>query len=304
MRTQTVTGAASQLKIAQPTVTRTIRRIEDVLGVQLFDRSGGRLTPTAEARRVLEEVDRAFADLEQAIGRAARVAHESGGTFRLGASPSVGRVLLPRVIAGLVRARRGLSIQFEVLSVSQMLDYLVGGPGAAVVTLFPVAHGGIHSALVGTGQLVAVVPKAFLQASRTLITPHDLAEVTLIALEPHSVHGQMMSYFLSTGSISPRRTHLVRFAESAIAFAEAGIGLALVDEFSALSADARRVTIVPTTCERPFQVYLNRNLARPQSQFIPLLEAGLRAALSTGASTLVGGADGQSLLRALREKGL
>jgi DNA-binding transcriptional LysR family regulator len=45
--------------MAQSTVTRIVRRVEDVVGVVLFDRGAGRLNPTAEARRILDEIDRA-----------------------------------------------------------------------------------------------------------------------------------------------------------------------------------------------------------------------------------------------------
>ena len=99
MRAQTLVGAASRLRISQPTVTRTVRRIEDVLGAPLFERGGGRLTPTAEARRILDEVEQAFADLESALGRASRIATSEAGLFRFGASPSIGRAVAPRVVA-------------------------------------------------------------------------------------------------------------------------------------------------------------------------------------------------------------
>jgi DNA-binding transcriptional LysR family regulator len=280
MRAQTVVGAASQLQVAQPTVTKTIRRIEDVLKTQLFDRSGGRLTPTPEARRMLAEVDRVFTDLEGAIQRVARMASSREGLFRFGASPSVGRILIPRVVAALLDQCPDLSVHFEVLSVSQTLDYLTAGPGEGVVTLFPIVQGGVHSTMVGTGRLVALVPTILPQARAGCISPQDLSDTTLITFEPQSMHGQMMNRFLGLGSVAPKRTHLVRFAETAIGFAEAGIGVALVDEFSALSVDRDRVNVIPTSFDSRFQVHLNRNVARAQSQFMQLLESGLRSALA------------------------
>ena len=97
--------------------------------------------------------------------------------------------------------------------------------------------------------------------------------------EPQSVHGQMLSRFLNTGSVTPRKTHVVRFAETAIGLAEAGVGIAVVDEFSAASADRSRVTVLPTTFDGIFQVYLHRNVERVQSRFMQLLAAALREEL-------------------------
>jgi DNA-binding transcriptional LysR family regulator len=281
MVAQTVIGAASRLKVAQPTVTKTIRRIEDILKTQLFDRSGGRLAPTAEARRILAEVDRAFEQLEGAIGRAARITQSWEGIFRFGASPSVGRVLVPRAIASFVRDRPELSVHFEVLSVSQVLDYLISGPGEGAVTMFPVVHGHVRSVAVGTGRLVGLVPHALPQAGMKSLSAGDLADATLIVFEPHSVHGQMLNRFLSTGQVEPRRTHVVRFAETAIGLAEASVGVAMVDEFSAMSVDRTRVAVVPIANGELFEVYVHRNLERVQSRFMRLLETALRHELAT-----------------------
>jgi DNA-binding transcriptional LysR family regulator len=280
MGAQTVVGAANRLKVAQPTVTKTIRRIEDVLKTQLFDRSGGRLAPTAEARQILAEVDRAFEQLEGAIGRATQITRSWQGVFRFGASPSVGRVLVPRAIASFVRDRPELSVHFEILSVSQVLDYLVSGPGEGAVTLFPIAHGQVRSVTIGAGRLVGLVPNAFPQARAARLSAIDLADATLIVFEPHSVHGQMLNGFLSSERVEPQRTHVVRFAETAIGLAEAGVGIAVVDEFSAMSVNPARATVIPIEGGGLFQVYVHRNLERVQSRFMHLLEAALRQELT------------------------
>lgn len=277
MAAQTVVGAAARLRVAQPTVTKTIRRIEDLLKMPLFDRSGGRLAPTSEAKRILAEVDRAFEQLESAIGRAAQ---SREGVFRFGASPSVGRVLVPRAIAAFVQGRPELTVHFEILSVSQVLDYLVSGPGEGAVTLFPIVHGQVRSVAVGSGRLVGLVPRALPLARAKSLRPGDLAGATLVVFEPHSAHSQMLNRFLSTGQVEPRRTHVVRFAETAIGLAEAGVGVALVDEFSAMSADRARVATIPIEGGELFEVYVHRSLERVQSRFMQLLETALRHELA------------------------
>src|SRR3712207_415601 len=245
MRAQTLVGAASELKIAQPTVTKTIRRIEDLLRIQLFDRAGGRLIPSAEARRILEEVDRAFEQLETAIERAARIARSDEGLFRFGASPSLGRVLVPRAIGTLIRRRPGVSVHFDVLSVAQVLDYLISGPGEGAVTLFPITHGIVQSTLVGTGRMVALVPPGCLPSGAERLRPEDLDGATLVVFEPQSVHGQMLSRFLNTGSVMPRKTHVVRFAETAIGLADTACALPIFVQ-STLVGAGRMVALVPS----------------------------------------------------------
>ena len=63
MRTGHVTRAAELLHTSQPTVSRELARLEQVLGLVLFERVKGRLRPTAQAQVLLEEVDRSYEGL-------------------------------------------------------------------------------------------------------------------------------------------------------------------------------------------------------------------------------------------------
>ena len=279
MRARTIVGAARDLGIAQPTVTKTVRRIEDICAFALFDRHSGRLTPTAEAHRLLGEVDIAFDQLEGALARALRLARADTGSLRLGASPSIGRVLIPRAAASL-REHLGLSLHLDILSVSQVMEYLLSAQGEGAVTLFPILHAGIRSISVGTGKAVAVCPRDWPLASAARLSPSALAGVPIIVFEPQSVHGQVVDAVLRDGGVVPERTHVARFAETAIALAEAGLGLAIVDRFSALAANRDAVALLPLDHPAQYEVFLHRNVERARSRLVQHFEAALRAEIS------------------------
>lgn len=277
MRARSIVGAARDLSIAQPTVTKTIRRVEDVCAFALFDRHGGRLTPTAEAHRLLGEVDLAFDQLEGAMARALRLARADTGSFRLGGSPSVGRVLLPRSVARLLAEHPGLSLHLDILSVSQVMDYLLSGHGESAVTLFPILHAGIRSVAVGHAPAVAICPRDWPLATQTRLAPSALADVPLIVFEPQSVHGRVVDTVLRDGGVVPGRTHVARFAETAIGLAEAGLGLAIVDRFSALAADRTRVAVLPLDHPASYEIFLHRQVERARGRLTQRFEAALRA---------------------------
>jgi DNA-binding transcriptional LysR family regulator len=276
MRCRIVVGAARELRIAQPTVTKTIRRIEDVCGLGLFDRNRGRLVPTAEAHRLLAEVDLAFEQMEGAIARALRLARAEGGSLRLGASPSVGRVLVPMAAADLLAEVPGLSLHIDILSVSQVMNYLLSGAGECAVTLFPILHAGVRSVPVAKAPVVAVSPPGWLPDGEGALAPSYLAGRPIIVFEPHSVHGLAVDAVLRAGGVTPTRTHVARFAETAIGLAEAGIGIAVVDAFSALAADRTRVAVRPLDHPPPYELHLHRPIERARSRLIQRLEALLR----------------------------
>ncbi|MCQ4160336.1 LysR substrate-binding domain-containing protein [Roseomonas sp. GC11] len=273
LRAGTLVGAARELGIAQPTASRILARVEDVMGLPLFERAGGRLHPTAEARRMLEEIDRAYEALRAAVGRAAEAARLGESRFHVGASPSLGRMLVPAALAGLTQRHPELSLHLDVLSVSQVATYLTEGPGEVAVTLFPIAQAGLRSARVGRGAPVALVPRDWPLARREVLRPEDLRGLPLAVFEGWSVHGQVLNAFLAQAGVVPGRRHHVRFADSAAALAEAGLAVAVIDPFSALSARRDRLAVLPTSGERGFEVYVHRVVDRVQGRFLKTFEA-------------------------------
>jgi DNA-binding transcriptional LysR family regulator len=255
VRTGTLVAAANALSISQPTISRMVLRIEDQVGARLFDRLKGRLRPTREAVRILAEVDRAFDDLQAAIGRAVRVPPTGIGTLRVGASPSVGRHLVPSAIAALTARHPQIELRLDVLSVSQILPYLSDGQGDVVVTLFPLLHQNVVTTPLGRGAPVLVIPRAWRDRGVEL---KALAGRPWIVFETLSVHGEMLQRVLRDHGIKPERLHVVRFAESAIALAEAGVGATIVDAFSAAAANRDRAAVLPIATERHFEVFMHR----------------------------------------------
>lgn len=111
--------------VSQPALSRTIRLLEEQLGVKVFDRdtrnvsltpAGAQLVPTAE--RLIADYDLAFRDLAASFsGLSGRVA--------IGALPSVAAVLLPPALARFRAERPNVEIKvYDNLSepLLQMLD--------------------------------------------------------------------------------------------------------------------------------------------------------------------------------------
>lgn len=263
MAAGSLAGAARELRIAQPTVTRMILRMEDQLGARLFNRVRGRLTPTQEASRFLAEIDRAFEQMRSAVERAAQAALPERSVFRCGASPSIGRGLVPAALARLLAQMPTVSLQLDILTVSQVLPYLLDGSADAAVTLFPIVHHEVVSTPVGSGRPMLLVPAGMGDVPSGEAALASLADQAWIVFQPRSVHGDMAAGILSDHGLRPARTHMVRFAETAVALVEAGVGVCIVDEFSARAADPSRLRCLPVATERRYEAYLHRPLAAP-----------------------------------------
>ena len=95
----TATGAASMLFTSQPTVSRELARLEQLLGYALFDRSQGRLRPNARALQLWDEVQRSWAGLDRVVERALELGRPHQASLHVLCLPALSHALLPRALA-------------------------------------------------------------------------------------------------------------------------------------------------------------------------------------------------------------
>jgi len=87
--------AADAVNSSQPTLSRELARLEQLLGFALFDRVRGRLQPTARALALMQEVERSFIGLDH-ISQRARELRTLGGTrLRLACLPALAHGFVP-----------------------------------------------------------------------------------------------------------------------------------------------------------------------------------------------------------------
>lgn len=94
----TITAAAKQLYISQPSLSQTLRQIEDEVGTPLFDRSTSPFHLTYAGERYLKAVE-AMLEIEARLkAEIESIRHEDGGRLRLGISVTRAMQVLPDVI--------------------------------------------------------------------------------------------------------------------------------------------------------------------------------------------------------------
>lgn len=280
MVTGSLTGASRELQVAQPSLSRMMRRIEDLVGFALFTRVKGRLLPTIEARRLFTSIEHIQAQIESLDNIIEQIGTGGAGVFRVGASPSLARRLIPDLLAGLRTRFADLRLQLDVVPLAGIVDYLALGVGECFVSMTPIHHPVIVCAAVGPGRLVALLPPSHrLTACRTL-TAADLVGESLIMCETGSPHEQLVQYLFAEVHARPTSSVIARFAELAIGLTAAGLGVAVVDEFTALNAGSAEIEVRPIEGEARFHVHLSRSSVQPKSRFAAAFETELRRRLA------------------------
>jgi DNA-binding transcriptional LysR family regulator len=265
MESGSVSGAAALLSVSQPNVSRMIKYTETRLGLTLFERCKGRLQPTPEALALFAEVQSLHLHLESLQDSVRRITSGAYRRFHVGASPSLGRHVVPSILSGLRRDLGDLPVKFDILSVSQIIDYLVFGQGECACTIFPIAHPQITTEAGVAGSLVCVVPRDHRLAGKRSLTAEALQGERLIGFEPNTPHGQVVEDFFQCVGDAPEFATLVRFAESACALVEEHNGVALVDEFTISGGAFPNLVSIPVAGPKPFRIFFHYSAQHPLS---------------------------------------
>ena len=265
METGSVSGAAKLLCVSQPNVSRVLKYTETRLGMVLFERLKGRLHPTPEALALFREIQPLHAQLAQLQDSVRRIRKGESGRLMVGASPSLGRFVVPDVIATLRAEFPTLAVKLDILSVSQVIEYVAFGQGECACTIFPIEHPQITTDTFAAGSLVCAAPLGHRFTRATQLSAREIAAEPLIGFEPNTPHGRVVQAFFSRAGITPEFRSIVRFAESACALAEHGGGLALVDEFTMAGNAFPKLVAIGLKVRNPFRIYLHRSAQRPLS---------------------------------------
>jgi DNA-binding transcriptional LysR family regulator len=214
---------------------------------------------------LFREIQPLHAQLEQLQDAVRRIRSGEAGRFMVGASPSLGRFVIPDVIAALRKEFATLAVKLDILSVSQVIEYVAFGQGECACTIFPIEHPQIQTDAFASGSLVCAVPAGHRLTRLAQLGAREIAAEPLIGFEPNTPHGKVVQAFFARAGISPQFRSIVRFAESACALAEHGSGLALVDEFTMAGNAFPKLTAIRMKVRNPFRIYLHQSAQHPLS---------------------------------------
>jgi len=242
-----ISAASRLLNVSQPSVSKIVKHTETRLGFSLFQLVRGRLVATEEAHVLFREVR----DLYQRIGNFQQTARnlrsQAEGTIRMGVLPSLALSGAPEAVARfrMVAPRASFEIRtvfhdsFRQTLASRECDLVIGhhllqGPEVRSVSL-------------GTGCVGVLFRESMLPASVKTIDREMLRQHDIISLAPSVAISRLLDDPLLDGVADRQRTIMVNTVYVAAALARQGVGMAIVDEFTA------RGIMAPGLCFRPIE---------------------------------------------------
>jgi DNA-binding transcriptional LysR family regulator len=280
MGTGHVTRAADMLGTSQPTVSRDLARLEQVLGMTLFDRVRGRLQPTARALALLQEVERSYIGLDRIAATALTLRQFEHARLTLACLPALAHALLPEAARRFMQThpQAGLSITpmesplLEQSLTEQRFDLglIERREAPAGTALAPLLQ----------ADEVCVLPAAHPLLARKVLRPRDFEATPFISLAPADPYRPLIDAMFEQHAVQRVLAIDATSAMAVCSLVRQGLGVAIVNPLTALELAGPELHIRPLSVSIAFHV----GLATPELRTVNPLRDAFVAALRAAAS--------------------
>lgn len=260
-----VSAAARSLNVSQPSVSKTLRHAESLLGFELFQRTGGRLVPTEDAHALFSGV----ADIQERV-RALREAGRNlrlgaGATLRVSALPSIALGVLPVAVARFLARRPDVHFDLQTIHHDDLLRKLYERETDLAIASEVPPGAPLGQSWLGEGELVMLYREADMPEAPPRVELAQLAGRPFITLAASGPIGRIFTTELERLGVELDEVASARTFYIAAALVRAGVGCTVVDSFTGEAALAPGLAMRSLKPPLTFDVHAIHLLDRPPS---------------------------------------
>jgi DNA-binding transcriptional LysR family regulator len=201
--------------------------------------------------------------------------------LRIGSVPSISQVMVPRAIARVRQRYPALRIDVNILKIEEAVDYLLLDRGDCVAMSYRLEHPSLDFLPLASGELFCIVPPGHELARRKQVSAADIIRYPLIGIDPNDPYGRIMAEIFARNKLDYDITIRARFGTTVCALVKAGLGIAVIDQFTVAHGGYPGVELLRIVEPTRFDTYVAIKRGAPLSlhieHFIECLRAEMRA---------------------------
>ena len=187
--------AAEACFVSQPTLSVAVKKLEEELGVTLFERGPGEVTVTPAGQRIVEQAQRVLEEASRIKDLAAAGRDPLAGPLRLGAIYTIGPYLLPKLIPILRRTVPAMQLHIQENFTHRLAESLKSGEVDVILIALPFDEPGVETLAVYDEPFLVAIPKGHPWEGRKRITSEELTKESLLLLgEGHCFRDQVLGF--------------------------------------------------------------------------------------------------------------
>ena len=187
-------AAAESCFVTQPTLSMQVQKLEEELGLKLFDRSKQPVVPTEYGFEIIEQARKIIMEREALLEIIEAKKGVIRGEFRIGIIPTLAPYLLPLFIQSFTQKYPLIKLQITELTTSSLIAKLKDGKIDAGILVTPLQENGIKETPLFYEEMLAYVSKTNAAFQKTYMLPVDIDPEKLWLLEEgHCFRSQIMN---------------------------------------------------------------------------------------------------------------
>jgi DNA-binding transcriptional LysR family regulator len=240
---ETLTKAAKQLGLTQPSLSQQLSKLEATVGTPLFNRTPVQMTLTDAGRFLLRKAEYILSNIEEAEDGLRAFGKGARASVRVAGINSVLRVLLPPALREILPSFPGIELDIHEVAPAEALELLYGrrvNVGLVASNSVPQASVGFHQSPVAEDPYVLAVPAGLSLAGISdpeaqLGQAEQAVLNNCIQFTFGTQHTRVVEEWY--GQVLPHHRLIAacRNYDVALAMVQAGLGVCLVPAFTALS---------------------------------------------------------------------
>ena len=242
--------AAAYCAVTQPTLSAMIQKLEAELGVRLFDRTAGRVIPTAIGEAVAERAEKTLAMARGIRDLVANEKQKVSGRFRLGILPTIAPYLLPRFLPQLCATHPEMELRVVEMKTSDICRAVRQGDldAAILVRLDGMEEFSLQTLFYE--QFMAYVSRTDKLFTHERIRTSDLNDEYLWLLdEGHCFRDQLVKFCHLKAAQSSQNTYSLGSIETFMRMVEGGKGITFIPQLALEQFSSQQREMV-----RPFAI--------------------------------------------------
>ncbi len=280
--------AAEKSFISQPALSLAIQKLEEELGLKIFERGNSEVTPTTVGIAIIEQAQRVLEEAGQIREIAKQGQNQLSTPLRVGIIHSAGPYLLPDLIPALKKIAPQMALEVEENITANLESQLRNGKLDVIIIALPFSDNGILSRALYDENFEVVVNNEHHWVSRRSIKPQELAGEKVLLLDSGHCFSNQVAEACPDLQRKGAETQHGTSLETIRNMVASGLGITVLPA-SANSARyrSRLLKVIPFTKPMPARrIALAWRKSFARTQAIDALAAAINAAKITGIQTL------------------
>ena len=265
---RSVTKAALDLNVTQPSISKILSQSESDLGIKLFERLNKKMIPTQEAKILFPYAQKVHNNLSNFKKVSSNLVEKPQGDLNIAATHALGIDYLPEAISKFSALNSKATFETVTLHYEEIIKQVLELKVDVGIVYDPVQHDDLINQPIINGKFVVIAPQSFFP-NKTVVNINDIKTQPFIKITdkvgPRGPLGSKLEEYLLKNSLNLNPTFNTETYQVALALVSKGMGITITDKISAESSSHPNIKILDLKPDLEFSLEIVYSKSNPLS---------------------------------------